>query len=141
MNYYVSKTAAALLLLFSSAMALFAASQYPPASGMCWLNSGSALALAVLSGALMFSGARLQATAAIARLTAQIDELAAETKPSTPSLGAFYEAMLTQARFHLDVANAKVGHREWQAAEHSANMGMQNIRNYREAAAAKEADQ
>lgn len=104
------------------------------------LNACVGLAIGGLGIAALIHDRRLPAYAAVAKLETQICELAEETKPASPALRSFYDDMLTQARFHLDIAHAKLGHHEWRYAVHTANMGMQNIKNYRDAAAATNAD-
>lgn len=140
MNYFVCKTVAAILLMLGSAALLYTAVNSSPDNGLSLLNGTCALALATLSGGLLFFGARLQATAAIARLNTRISELAAEAKPDSDSLSGYYDSMLEGARFNLEIANAKVANREWSAAEHSANMGLQNIQNYWDAFTKTNAD-
>lgn len=130
MNYYACKAVAAILLLLSSTALLYSAIENSQDNSVRLLNGTAALAMATLSGALLFYGARLQATAAITRLNTRIHELAAEAKPESESLGLYYDAMLESARFNLEIADAKAANREWSAAEHCANMGLQNIQNY-----------
>ncbi|MBY0550642.1 MAG: hypothetical protein K2W95_25410 [Candidatus Obscuribacterales bacterium] len=140
MSYYASKTAAAILLLLGSAALLYTLVDGNPDQGQRLLNGAAALTLATLSGALLFFGAQLQATAAVTRLRTRIADLVEEAKPESESLGRYYDAMLESAQLNLDIAEAKVAHREWSAAEHGANMGLQSIQSYWDAFAKTNAD-
>ncbi|MBY0550643.1 MAG: hypothetical protein K2W95_25415 [Candidatus Obscuribacterales bacterium] len=137
MYKYVSSALTFLLLIIGATFLCSAAFEGGPDR---IYNAVAGLAVGGLGVAALIHDRRLPAYAAVKKLSEQIDELAAETKPASPALRGIYDDMLTQARFHLDVANAKLRHREWRYAVHTANMGMQNIKNYRDAAAATNAD-
>ncbi|MBY0550645.1 MAG: hypothetical protein K2W95_25425 [Candidatus Obscuribacterales bacterium] len=98
------------------------------------IYAACAFGMTALSGlALRYIG-RQPVYEAVDKLQAQIDEMQSEPPPAEDSLQLCYTSMLESARQNYDAALAKVKQRRWGYAYHCAKLGLQNIKNYRDAA-------
>lgn len=100
----------------------------------CILNVLIGLVIGGLGVAGILRDRRLPAYSAFSELQAQVYQLGTESPPA--ALKSIYDDRLTEARFWLNIAQAKLRNREWSAAVHTVNLGKQHIRQYRDEAAA-----
>lgn len=137
MTYHVCKAIAYGMLLggafflYSAATGYTQEPQIKDAVLGLLLSTGSIFALWIDRGVPAYQASE--------ELRLQIGRLSIE-KAKDLSLVKAYEDTLREALFFLELARDKRKHRQWRAAIHAVNLGKQKIKNYRDAAAATNAD-